>query len=129
VTSGQDFDEIGFEVQSSGGMGMRKHTAGPWRVVESTNPSQFAKGWREIRGQQKPVVYADEYQSSRDGTVCGVRISEDNARLIAAAPDLLAACEKFAAAMRSGEKPDFLKLVEALHEADSAIAKATGATP
>jgi len=50
---------------------------------------------------------------------------DDNKLLIEAAPDLLAACRQFAAAMRH-EPTQCLSLVEALHAADAAIAKATG---
>jgi hypothetical protein len=73
---------------------MSEHTKGPWKIVDMSTSSQFSKGWKEIRAENgMPIVFCDEYQSSRDGTVSGVCIAEANARLIAAAPDLLEACK------------------------------------
>jgi hypothetical protein len=50
----------------------------------------------------------------------------ENLRIQAAAPDLLAACVEFVTVMRRGERPDLLSLINAMHAADAALAKATG---
>lgn len=60
-----------------------KHTPGPWRVVRA-NPSPTSGEWM-ISGS-KPGYLAEV----RD---CGSGDVQANARLIAAAPELLAACE------------------------------------
>lgn len=58
-----------------------------------TTGSRFTENWREINAGRMPVVSADSYHSNRDGEVCGVRIKDSDAQLIAAAPDLLVACK------------------------------------
>ena len=55
-----------------------------------------------------------------------IYLAVDYAERLAAERALVEACESFTVAMRHGEKPDYLLLVEALHEADAALAKARG---
>jgi hypothetical protein len=71
-----------------------KHTPGPWEVRETGKSGKaWEKDWREIFAGRTPIVSHREYESNTYGTIGGVYISEANARLIAAAPELLAACE------------------------------------
>lgn len=85
------------------------HTPGPWRI--------------ETGGGSDPTshVYADDPNGcAADGdlvTIADLIENEANARLIAAAPDLLAACKK----MRQIASAQF-----GLNEANAAIAKAEG---
>ena len=59
---------------------MNKHTPGPWRVVDSWNDHM-------VEGQNgEEIIW-------QDGPHDTPTINEANARLIAAAPDLLAALE------------------------------------
>ena len=105
------------------------HTPGPWRST-----------WRNldnVKDWRSRIPYAIEYLPENYNAVlpiadvCDQPNAEENARLIAAAPDLLAACKKA-----------FDELVENLdeigidHESDdtaimlrAAIAKATGSAP
>jgi hypothetical protein len=77
-----------------------KHTPGPWKVAFTETGSQYidAKGKYDY-GAQAVLVVAEDCEAHpvadtscnwtcRDGAEC-----EANARLVSAAPDLLAACE------------------------------------
>lgn len=68
-------------------MSKPKHTPGPW-FIKPTPSGTFGRGWKEI---SPSVVTCAEYHSSRDGVVCGVQMSDANAHLISAAPDMLEA--------------------------------------
>ena len=102
-----------------------KHTPGPWRVEEDTtlvwgNCSFGDDGTLNEVG--KPVAEAQGERgwarTGRDRMPEGER--EANARLIAAAPDLLEALQYVMSA--HGEQ-----LTDAFAQANAAIAKATGA--
>ena len=86
---------------------MSKHTPGPWRI-EGTNSGLFIAG-------AKPGYLAE----MRD---CGSGDVAANARLIAAAPDLLDALALLVAGIENGVSDSFIPLVKAR----AAIAKATG---
>ena len=82
---------------------MSSHTEGPWKVSETgSDVEQDSEAAFGIC-----ALYADESSSA-------------NARLIAAAPELLAACER---AVKADDMGDDLNWVEAC---ETAIAKATG---
>lgn len=73
-----------------------KHTPGPWEVRPDRYEPQ--RGWREIHAGRKAVVRVDSFDRRSGGeteTHCGVWISEENAQLIAAAPRMLAALQRF----------------------------------
>lgn len=107
-------------------MNEAKHTPGPWHVdavhsealheVCMTNPPPK---------EGNPVVLASvEYDQDR-GTCPTLREANANARLIAAAPDLLAACQAamaFVSTWQHGFEDAFVGQMRA------AIAKATGAS-
>lgn len=103
---------------------MNKHTPGPWVAKTRKTIYGFANEVWMFIGKTEPratgYAYFDIQPYSRPEE------AEANARLIASAPDLLAACKQFAAAMRKGEKPELLWLIEALHVADAAVALAEG---
>jgi len=92
---------------------MTKHTPGPWRVEEYGNGGAVVIG--EARARE----------------VIAVSLTERNANLIAAAPDLLAACEAFVeaehAAILDGQRA-FSMYIDAIDAAKAAIAKARGET-
>lgn len=85
-----------------------KHTPGPWRF----NPVG------EVRGADWNVVICDTYGNGDDD------VADADARLIAAAPDLLAACEMALLDMR------YYATVhgESITAIEAAIAKAKGET-
>ena len=99
---------------------MSNHTPGPWRVEHST-----AKGYLYMS-----YLYSDEHHIiSVGGSSISKGENKANARLIAAAPDLLAACE---AVWQSCDREGRIMLpsngttITALR---AAIAKAKGTTP
>ena len=62
---------------------MREHTPGPWNI-RKVPTGRMGRDWSEIPG----VVTCHSFERNGE-TQCGVYMSEANARLIAAAPDLL----------------------------------------
>ena len=90
---------------------MGKHTPGPWEIVDGHYPSM-----KEVKGPsfEVPIVMAATDLSFDDY----LRRSAD-ACLIAAAPDLLEACE--AAEWNSLDLPEFVRI-----KIRAAIAKAKG---
>lgn len=102
-----------------------KHTPGPWRWEysdeECTRPIALA-------GPGKDVILASE-----DATGPRAYVSEADARLIAAAPDLYAACKASMTAIREtirrpmGVQPD--SATEALDLIATALDKAEGREP
>ena len=106
---------------------MSGHTPGPWRVV-SDPPDHEGFVQHRIRATAGPV--AEVFYVTKEGAA--------DARLIAAAPDLLAACEAASVLMDAfhgsltGQVSD--AELASLHNAtaemlSAAIAKATGETP
>ena len=89
-----------------------KHTPGPWTIVDPE-----AGGWC--------VQSRDMTSKARNGgfvsAVCPGPDGPANARLIAAAPDMLAALERLEAVREPGDE------IAALEQARAAIAKAKGA--
>lgn len=71
---------------------MNTHTPGPWEVVELKSAHGGWSGWN---------VWADAI-CDEDGTLCHDVFCEADARLIAAAPALLAACQRVLANSEHG---------------------------
>lgn len=72
-------------------MSEKKHTPGPWHISDDSKGSKFRVNWRRI---EPSVVTPDEFSTTRGSeswTTSGVEISEEDARLIVAAPELLSA--------------------------------------
>src|SRR5690606_10746228 len=92
------------------------HTPGPWRAVKRAQPIGRAE-WE--------VAWSDAGE-----LVCDVVYHEADARLIAAAPDLLSSHGRLLANFRLllAGKP-VRDVAEMYAEAEAAIAKATGAQP
>ena len=96
-------------------MNESRHTPGPWQVVDGHYP-----GFREIIG---PSFTISIVMLATDLTIHDRWNREADAFLIAAAPDLLAACESFVSAYPMGINKD---LDEAYRAARAAIQKAKG---
>lgn len=99
-----------------------KHTAGPWRVSQNVSHHVVRE-----KGGLIAVCDAGDYSCSREE-------GEANARLIASAPDLLAALEAIAERPAVPFVRDQLEManrtIERIEEiARAAIARATGAQP
>jgi hypothetical protein len=100
-------------------MSAAKHTPGPWEVEDIT--SQGAMVYRRIKtSKDEPVGSVSAYKLSkkRDAE------AEANARLIAAAPELLEALEMMIADF--GDYPASKRPCLAFDLARAAIARATG---
>lgn len=103
-----------------------QHTPGPW-VVYDTAP--YDPSW-ELRFE----VWAGTPGGDDDGDcLIAERLTADHARIIAAAPDLLAVCKRLAAVKHDGGvwlywRGELMYLVPdaVLSDAEAAIAKATG---
>ena len=109
---------------------MTEHTSGPWQLIGSHESEGFDCYW--IKAQPSPFLRG----FTKDvATVTGPQggVAEANARLIAAAPDLLAALREAREALHfhyvewDGEPEDAVPLQLARSRCDAAIAKATGA--
>lgn len=93
-----------------------KHTPGPWMVLPSVQPGQFC-----ILTEHGPRIdVACTYGFERTPR-------EANARLIAAAPELLEALQRLQACYSSSHSPSVRE--SCWLQARSAIAKATGDQP
>ena len=100
-----------------------KHTSGPWGVEKCKG------GGTEII-TRNPVTFppTDSGEEINGLIICRGRITQEDARLIAAAPDLLSACEFTLARLRDMTTEDFSKGGDkmAREELVKAIAKAKG---
>jgi hypothetical protein len=93
-------------------MSEHKHTPGPW-VLDETSPTSRRIYANEVdRRNEQILATVSAHQWYEEGLA--------NARLIAAAPDLLAACEKLAAI------EDVQDVNDARDMARAAIAKVKG---
>lgn len=94
-----------------------QHTPGPWRVGDYETGGLCIFGTTQGRYGPTTVTVA------RVTRVGYSMPTEVNARLIAAAPDLLAALERFAKWSMQGSYPEIQGIITDAHEA---IRKATG---
>ena len=109
---------------------MSKHTPGPWTASQWHDSATDQGGWTiSANGHLLPMSDMD----SGDGDN-----PEANARLIAAAPELLEACVELLAAERFSVRPPETvmqaeaklgRIRKAVAQAEAAIAKATGEQP
>jgi len=98
-----------------------KHTPGPWKVVATVdpihgaNPTTYQVVGKGTKGNfaRCPFVASTGYHED----------SESNARLIAAVPDLLAACKTFLACDGGFTRAQWLG---AVRQAQAVISKAEG---
>ncbi len=101
---------------------MNKHTRGPWikALARSTNDAHDLKGRKYFTG----FIYGNERDdfNNYSPVVCG-DITEEDANLIAAAPELLEAARSAAAILRGS---GFTENTKALIELQAAIDKAEG---
>ncbi len=102
---------------------MSKHTAGPWKLQTVSIESRGGSNTCHKIGPFHACIY-DDWRPREAG------ISEEenlaNARLIAAAPELLTACYSLLACCGAGDKT---AENAARTQAMAAIAKATGSEP
>jgi hypothetical protein len=95
-----------------------KHTPGPWAVVAHEDDDE---GYAVVGGEyQMPVALPQS-------TVGGEAEELANARLIAAAPDLLDALRRLLATSRGNASEHEAECGCAVHEADKAIERAFSA--
>jgi hypothetical protein len=95
------------------------HTPGPWILSESDSAAS-SFGIADANGSSIASVGDGRHDGAPEESAA-------NARLIAAAPDLLDACMTLAeVASDSVELGDWPELIKAIEQADAAIAKADG---
>lgn len=102
---------------------MSKFTAGPWEFVPKLTASENHKGFfvrAEKTTRNGKWAFAEVQPGDEDG-----KLGEANARLIAAAPELLDALQELDNCISETRGTD---ATEALSKARAAIAKATGET-
>ena len=99
---------------------MTDHTPGPWTVIDTEAHSVRTLNWRTIGPNVVRPAYFMDIGSGFP--LVGVRIKKDDANLIAAAPDLLAACQE---ALQQLNAEGLDRMPAAIH-ARAAIAKAKG---
>lgn len=114
-------------------MSEQKHTPGPWMSTDRTVYALMHDGWKRGVEQFKNRFYAS-VQYDRE---CSEQEAVANARLIAAAPELLEALAKTRAVLHACQAVIHLAggfdiayvsgAQAAMKQADAAIAKATGA--
>lgn len=102
------------------------HTPGPWEAyfVSSAGWSVRMAQPRDGYDRPDPICSMAWWQFDKPGIIDN-DISGANARLIAAAPELLEACDQLIRWVAKGSGPS----CEAIRFAKAAIAKATGTAP
>jgi len=102
---------------------MSTHTPGPWRWMN--NEALVAD-----HGRRRAILTADGFETcGDDGRLRPLDIDEPNARLIAAAPDLLTFVRAFANTGTSDEVPGYWppeEMDKVIRHARTLIAKAEG---
>lgn len=102
-----------------------KHTPGPWRIADSGN-HKAVLATRDRPGAHGHDTLCQVLDLFRPWDPSGRVETEANAHLIAAAPDLLAACEAWTKAAHAGIDADPELWSTAENLSASAIAKARG---
>jgi len=97
-----------------------KHTPGPWRADESGHRREWSHWLFKGKGRHELIGAVSEINGNSEE-------ANANARLIAAAPELYAACEFMVG--ENDENDGFGISFKALDMARAAIAKATGERP
>jgi hypothetical protein len=125
--------EMCVRLAEQGGPGMSGHTPGPWDIREATpdDEGDWLIDWDGHGKAHSPCGYSSwsglaMVYGSEDGLSRVHAEGRANASLIAAAPDLLAACRT---ALDSLDEDGTTDTAEAMAVVRRAIAKATGATP
>lgn len=99
-------------------MGDHRHTPGPWTIVGAGPPSAYVV-WSEGEGEfAQTVAIMNQFECNE--------IQSANARLIAAAPKLLSACEMLLAADKEQGRDQYkAKLDQAITLAKRSVYEAT----
>ena len=90
---------------------MSDHTSGPWHLL--------ADGWTVVDGQDRQLAIIALARDQMDESYV-------NARMMAAAPELLDSCINLVSHLRSLGHPDDPTVIALVDEAYRAIAKAKG---
>lgn len=103
-----------------------KHTPGPWRMEDNWDnyPGERKPGRYNIRSQDDGWNVARVWEAEETGPFSKEQV-EANARLIAAAPELLEACEWALSELAEPETSTADTLHETIERLKTAIKKAT----
>ena len=101
---------------------MSKHTPGPWRVFEHSwsDTSVLADGF------DHGICLLDINHATEESQDADEALMAANARLIAAAPDLLASLRELVEAFVATDEEGLIEHAEPMRRARAAIAKALG---
>lgn len=98
-----------------------KHTPGPWEVERWNWPLEMTGRYHRVLNHERfPTAFIPAWSEPGPGEVDGSDEARANARLIAAAPELLEACKVALGIIGFGAEHD---------QISAAIAKATGELP
>jgi hypothetical protein len=102
-----------------------KHTPGPWRYVDESDMTPEEPFWI---GAEHPTCGFVSHACVRSGSTESDELGdlEANARLIAAAPELLEALKNLLCGCTDGDGERWIPPRGCLDDAKAAIAKATG---
>ena len=105
-----------------------KHTPGPWEMVKGPCGNIHFQGYKSIKSGPGFSIFKDEGNDQAQ-VVALFTWSEANARLIAAAPDLLEAAKEVLVYLHhpEGQAPNGFRLITAMETLTKAVAKAEGA--
>ncbi|MFC3228805.1 hypothetical protein ACFOGJ_16290 [Marinibaculum pumilum] len=106
---------------------MAGHTEGPWiaaaQISSVAGLPVVASPEGRLICNVNCIAYRQPVDRKVDGDAAFNKESKANARLIAAAPDLLAACKRLVAAIGI---PSSITIGDAVEQAEAAIARAEG---
>jgi hypothetical protein len=107
---------------------MKKHTPGPWTTdpVFGDDELSIILGY-EVLGKGNPILIGTTFQDDDEGFI-DRKTAFANARLIAAAPDLLEGCQSIATAFEGADPWDEFQvgeILKVLNKVRAAIARAT----
>ncbi len=107
-------------------MGETKHTPGPWKTAYSIDSGFEVRGGDPLQIVALMPGSAQEWDGFRMHKSECHDLCKADSRLIAAAPDLLEACENIKSYLSHGEgdEPNGLRLISAIELLNAAIAKA-----
>jgi hypothetical protein len=103
------------------------HTPGPWRMTKKpySRTKEGPSGWNVRADTAMPGDPSEHVVATAHGTDVYGFSAEANARLIASAPDLLAACQRVLRAIEWGTTADRMDSAEQAELLRAAIARAT----
>lgn len=105
---------------------MSKHTPGPWKIDGPKAMNIQCNIHRVINDDRFPAAFVPAWDQPAPGEEDGTEEARANARLIAAAPDLLEALKALRDAVEASKKMNGREYIDLGIQVNAAIAKAEG---